>query len=66
MNETLHCEPIKLKLVGLDGNAFSLMGAFQQAARKQSRTPAEIKTVLDDCMSGNYDHLLQVLVKHTR
>ena len=66
MTETLHCEPIKLNLVGLNGNAFSLMGAFQQAARKQSRTPAEIKAVLDDCMSGDYDHLLQILVKHTR
>ena len=66
MTETLHCEPIKLNLVGLDGNAFSLMGAFQRAARKQSRTPEEIKAVLDDCMSGNYEHLLQTLVKHTR
>jgi len=66
MTETLHCEPIELELVGLDGNAYSLMGAFQRAARKQSRTPEEIKAVLDDCMSGDYDHLLQVLVKHTR
>jgi len=66
MNETLHCAAIKLQLVGLDGNAYSLMGAFQQAARKQGRTAAEIKAVLDDCMSGDYDHLLQTLVKHTR
>jgi hypothetical protein len=65
MTETLHCEPIKLNLVGLDGNAFSLMGAFRRAARKQGRTPEEIKAVLDDCMSGNYDHLLQTLVLHT-
>jgi hypothetical protein len=66
MTETLHCEPIKLNLVGLDGNAYSLMGAFRRAARKQGRTPEEIKAVLDDCMSGNYDHLLQTLVLHTR
>jgi hypothetical protein len=65
MTETLHCEAIKLKLVGLDGNAYSLMGAFQSAARKQGRTPEEIKAVLDDCLSGDYDHLLQVLIKHT-
>jgi len=63
---TLHCEPVKLQLVGLDGNAYSLMGAFQRAARKQGRTAVEIKAVLDDCMSGDYDHLLQTLVKHTR
>jgi hypothetical protein len=66
MTDTLHCEAIKLNLVGLDGNAFSLMGTFQKAARKQGRTAAEIKAVLDACMSGNYDHLLQTLVKHTR
>ena len=60
-----HCAPVKLKLVGLNGNAFSLMGAFQRAARKQGRTAAEIKAVLDDCMSGDYDHLLQTLVKNT-
>ena len=66
MNTTLHCKPIKLKLVGLDGNAYFLMGAFQQAARKQGRTPEEIKAVLDDCTSGDYDNLLQTLVAHCK
>ena len=27
---------INLKLVGLDGNAFSIMGAFQRQARKEN------------------------------
>jgi len=63
MTETLHCEPIKLELVGLNGNAFSLMGAFQKAARKQGRTP---QAIMADCMSGDYNHLLQTLMKHTR
>lgn len=66
MTETLHCEPIELELVGLNGNAYALMGAFQRAARKQGRTAEEIQAVLDDCRSSDYDHLLQVLVKHTR
>jgi hypothetical protein len=65
MTETLHCEAIKLQLVGLDGNAFSLMGAFQKAARQQGRTSEEIKAVMDDCTSGDYDHLLSVLFSHT-
>lgn len=55
---------IKLKLVGLDGNAFSLMGAFQRQARKEKWSPEEIKEVLDECMSGDYDHLLSTLAKH--
>lgn len=55
---------IKLELVGLNGNAFSLMGAFQSQARKEGWTKKEIKEVLDDCVSYDYDHLLQVLVAH--
>jgi len=65
MNETLHCEPVKLELVGLDGNAFSLMGAWRQRARKEGRTKEQIDAVLQDCMSGDYDHLLCVLMNHT-
>lgn len=65
MNETLHCEPVKLELVGLDGNAFSLMGAWQRQARKEGRTKEQIDAVLKDCMSGDYDHLLCVLMSHT-
>jgi hypothetical protein len=55
---------IKLKLVGLDGNAFALMGAFQRQARREGWNQSEIKAVLDDCMSGDYNHLLSVLVQH--
>jgi predicted CoA-binding protein len=63
---TLHCEPVQLKLVGFDGNAWSLMGAFSQAAKKQGRSKEEIKAVMDDCMSSDYNHLLNVLVNHTK
>lgn len=55
---------VKLELVGLDGNAFSLMGAFQRAARKQGWNQEEIKTVLDDCQSGDYNHLVAVLASN--
>lgn len=57
---------VKLKLVGLNGNAFVLMGAFQKQARKEGWTQAEIDVVLDDCKSGDYDHLLCVLMDHTK
>ena len=56
---------VKLKLVGLDGNAYALMGAFQRQARKEKWTPDEIKMVLDECMSGDYDHLLTTLMEVT-
>lgn len=56
---------IDLELRGLDGNAFALMGAFQQQARRERWTKEEIKAVLDECQSGDYDYLLQTLLKYT-
>lgn len=55
---------VKLKLVGLDGNAFSLMGAFKKAAQRAGWTQAEIKLVLDKAMSGDYNNLLRTLQAH--
>lgn len=52
---------VKLNLIGLEGNAFSLMGAFQKQARNEKWTPDEIKAVLDECQSGDYNHLLATL-----
>jgi hypothetical protein len=56
---------VKLTLVGIDGNAFSLMGAFKGAARKQGWTQDEIKVVLDKCMSSDYNQLLCTLMDNT-
>lgn len=55
---------IKLQLVGLDGNAFVLMGAFSRQAKKEGWTREEINAVLDDAKSGDYDNLLRVLMEH--
>lgn len=53
---------IKLTLVGLDGNAFSLLGAFRRQARNESWSAEEISVVMKECQSGDYDHLLQTLM----
>ena len=53
---------VKLQLVGLDGNAFSVMGAFQRAARRQGWSQEEIKVVLDEAMAGDYNHLLTTIM----
>ncbi len=55
---------IDLDLVGIDGNAFAIMGAFQKQARKESWTQEEIKVVLDKAKSGDYDHLLQTIMSY--
>jgi hypothetical protein len=55
---------VNLDLVGLDGNAFSLMGAFQKQARREKWKESEINAVLDKCQSGDYNHLLVTLMEH--
>jgi len=56
---------VKLNLVGLDGNAFSLLGAFQAQARKEGWTKEEIAEVREEAMSGDYNHLLVTIMGHT-
>jgi hypothetical protein len=58
MSEVKYPE-IKVKLVGEDGNAFSIMGRVVQAMRRAGVPNEEIKEYQDKCMSGNYDQLLQ-------
>ena len=56
---------VKLQLVGLDVNAFAIMGAFQKAARRDGWTKEEIDAVLTECMSGDYNHLLATVMSFT-
>lgn len=51
-----------MQLVGLDGNAFSIMGAFQKNARKQGWTTDEINAVLNEAKNGDYNHLLATIM----
>lgn len=55
---------IKLNLVGLDGNAFSLMGTFQKRAKEEKWDQDEISYVIEKCMSGDYNNLLRVLMNY--
>jgi hypothetical protein len=52
------------KMVGQDGNAFFLMGAFANQAKREGWNREEIDKVLDKCKSGDYDNLLSTLVDH--
>ena len=53
---------VNLDLVGLDGNAFILMGSFKRQAKREDWTDEEIETVLTECKSGDYNHLLNTLM----
>lgn len=55
---------ITLDLTTIDGNAFSIMGAFSRQARKEGWSREEIDEVLDNAMEGDYNHLLKVIIRH--
>ena len=63
---SLPSKKVKLKLVGLNGNAFALMGAFKRQAERERWTRDEIKQVIDQCLAGDYDHLLVTLMEVTK
>lgn len=54
----------KLKLIGYDGNAFSILGRAQGAARAAGWTKDRIDEVMAEAMAGDYDHLLATMTKH--
>ena len=65
-NKYMTKKKLKLKLIGEDSNAFSLMGVFKKQAMKENWTTEEIKEVLDEATSGDYDHLLVTLSSHCK
>ena len=55
---------VTLTLVGLDGNAFSLLAAFRSQARREGWTAGEIEEVTAQATEGDYGHLLAVISRH--
>ena len=56
---------VKLDLCGIDGNAFAILGKFARQAKRQGWSQDEIQAVFDEAQSGDYDHLLQTIMKYT-
>jgi hypothetical protein len=54
---------IKVKLVGKDGNAFSILGFVTRAMRKANLPKEEIDKFIAEASSGDYDHLLRTCTK---
>ena len=48
----------KVKLTGVDGNAFMLLGVCRKAARNAKYSNEQIEAFLAEAMAGDYDHLL--------
>ena len=52
----------KLKLVGEDGNAFSILGRAKRALIEAGREN-EIQEYMEEATAGDYDHLLRVTME---
>lgn len=57
--------PAEVELVGLDGNAHSIIGAVADGLRKAGNSREVIKHFRTQAMAGDYDHLLQVAIAYT-
>lgn len=55
---------VNLCLVGMDGNAFAIMGAFKRQALREGWTRAEVDTVLEEAKKGDYNHLLATILTY--
>jgi hypothetical protein len=66
MNRKKHCERVKMQIVFRSGNTAFLLDSFGKAAIKQGRSKEEVESVLKDCLSGDYNHVLTVLMDHTK
>ena len=53
-----------VKLIGRDGNAFSIMGRVKKALMQTRADKEYIDQYLSEATSGNYDHLLSVSMEY--
>ena len=54
----------KYCLVGVDGNAFEVMGYVRKAMRRSGFEKSEIDAYTERAMSGDYDNLLCVSMEY--
>lgn len=54
---------ITVRLIGKDGNAFSILGIMLRALRTARIPEEEVDNFRADAMSGDYDHLLRTCMQ---
>jgi len=52
-------------LVGVDGNAYAIMGTVQRGLRRAGAPKEYIAKAMNEMMAGDYDNLLAVAVRYT-
>lgn len=56
-------EKLNLDLVGVDGNAFSILGFFRKEAKKAGWNKDKIDEVCKEATSGDYNHLVTTIIE---
>ena len=56
---------VPMNLVGVDGNAFVILGTFRKKALRAGYTKEQTEAVITHATSGDYDHLLQTIIFNT-
>lgn len=54
---------IKVRLIGADANAFSIITKVSNALQRNSVDEKEIDEFKEEAMSGDYNHLLRTVMK---
>ena len=54
---------VVVRLVGEDGNAFSIMGRVSQALKRAGVPQEEVRAFQSEAMSGDYDNVLQTAMR---
>ncbi len=54
------------RLVGIDGNAYSIMGVVQRGLRRAGAPRDYIAKVMNEMQAGDYDNLLAVASRYTK
>jgi hypothetical protein len=54
---------VQVRLVGEDGNAFAILGRVQKALKRGGASAEQVSEFLKEAMSGDYDNLLQVVMR---
>ncbi len=53
-----------MELVGIDSHAIAILGTFSKNAYRQGWNKNEVSEVIKEATSGDYDHLLQTIMKY--
>lgn len=55
---------VTVKLIGEDGNAFSILAAVTRGLKKANASSEDMQAFREKAMSSDYNHLLQVCMEY--